>query len=101
MSRALDLLMDLSSSQAVCCQLAASTSFKAFEILCTEREVRGLVFVQSDDFQQKLGDVYYDRDPSWQHERVSGLLSQIVAFDLGQLAGKTPFNHLAGRLLRT
>ncbi|DBB04799.1 TPA: hypothetical protein ACH3X3_010091 [Trebouxia sp. C0006] len=79
--------MTRSSSQAVCCQLAASTSFRAFEILCAKCEGRGLVFVHSDDPEQKLGEVYYDRDPSWQHEMVSGLLSKIVAFDLGQLAG--------------
>ena len=44
---------------------------------------RGLVFVNSGDPEQKLGEVYRDRDPSWQHEMVSGLLSKIVAFDLG------------------
>lgn len=88
MARALDLVMTRSSSQAVCCQLAASTSFRAFEMLCAKCEGRGLVFVHTDDPEQKLGEVYYDRDPSWQHEMVSGLLSKIVAFDLGQLAGK-------------
>jgi hypothetical protein len=101
MVSALDLVMTRSSSQAVCCQLAASTSFRAFEILCAKCEGRGLVFVHSDDPEQKLGEVYYDRDPSWQHEMVSGLLSKIVAFDLGQLAGKTPCHKLAGRLLQT
>ena len=101
MARALDLVITRSSSQAVCCQLAASTSFRAFEILCAKCEGRGLVFVHADDPEQKLGEVYYDRDPSWQHEMVSGLLSKIVAFDLGQLAGKTPSYKLAGRLLQT
>ena len=97
--------MTRSSSQAVCCQLAARTSFRVFEILCANCEERGLVFVHSDDPEQKLGEVYYDRDTSWQHEMVSGLLSSLVAVDLGQLAGKTPsdtlFNNLAGRLLQT
>ena len=101
MVNALDLVMTRSSSQAVCCQLAASTSFTAFEILCAKCEGRGLVFVHADDPEQKLGEVYYDSDHSWQHEMVSGLLSNIVAFDLGQLAGKTPSYKLAGLLLQT
>lgn len=101
MARSLDLLMTSSSSQAVCCQLAASTSFRAFEILCAKCEGRGLVFVHADDPEQKLGEVYYDRDPSWQHEMVSGLLSKIVAVDLNQLAGRIPPYKLAGCLLQT
>ena len=57
MALALDSIMTRSSSQAVCSQLAARTSFKAFEILCAKCEVRGLVFVHSDDPEQKLGEV--------------------------------------------
>lgn len=44
----------------------------------------------SDDPEQKLGEVYYDRDPSWQHELVSGFLRNVVAVDLCQLTGRTP-----------
>ena len=61
--------------------------------------MRGLVFVPSDDPEQKLGEVYYERDPSWQHEMVSGLLSSLVAVDLGQLAGKSPSDMLFTSLL--
>ncbi|KAL0020442.1 hypothetical protein WJX77_003535 [Trebouxia sp. C0004] len=50
-------------------------------------EHRGLVFVHSHDPQQKLGEVFYDRDPSWQHELVPGVLSDVLAGDLRELAG--------------
>lgn len=87
MKKALDLLLATGSAQAVCCQLALCTSFRAFEMLCSQCEYRGLVFVHSHDPQQKLGEVFYDRDPSWQHELVSGVLSDVLAGDLRELAG--------------
>ena len=60
------------TAQAVCCQLACRTSSKAFEVLCALSEERGLVFVGPLDAE--FGAVYYDRDPTWQHEIVSGQL---------------------------
>lgn len=57
-------------------------------MLCSQCEHRGLVFVHSHDPQQKLGEVFYDRDPSWQHELVSGVLSDVLAGDLRELAGE-------------
>ena len=80
-------------------QLAASTSIRAFEILCLNCEDRGLVFVHSNNPEQKLEEVYYDRDPSWQHELVSGFLSNVVAVDLCQLASRTPCGMLSISLL--
>ena len=88
MKKALDLLLATGSAQAVCCQLALCTSFRAFEMLCSQCEHRGLVFVHSHDPQQKLGEVFYDRYPSWQHELVSGVLSDVLAGDLRELAGE-------------
>lgn len=45
------------------------------------------MFVHSHNPQQKLGELFYDRDPSWQHELVSEALSNILAGDLRELAG--------------
>jgi len=36
----------------------------------------------------KEGSVFYDRDPNWQHELVSGPLTKQVAPQLSQLTGK-------------
>lgn len=55
MARALDLILTSSTSQAVCCQLAASTSIRAFEILCANCEDRGLVFVHSAGPEKSWG----------------------------------------------
>ena len=74
------------TQQAVCCQLASCTSSRAFDLLCASCEKRGLVFVGCPD--AKEGSVFYDRDPSWQHELVSGPLTQQVALQLSQLTGK-------------
>lgn len=60
----------------VCCQLAYSTTSRAFELLCAHSEERGLVFVNS--VTAKVGAVFYDRDPTWQHEIVSGRLASEV-----------------------
>ena len=69
--------------QAVCCQLAYSTTSRAFELLCAHSETRGLVFVNS--CTAAVGSVYYDRDPTWQHEIVSGALSREVFMQLGRV----------------
>ena len=61
------------TQQAICCQLASCTSSRAFDLLCASCEKRGLVFVGCPD--AKEGSVFYDRDPSWQHELVSGPLT--------------------------
>ena len=66
--------------QAVCCQLAYSTTSRAFELLCALSEERGLVFVNS--MTAKVGAVFYDRDPTWQNEIVSGTLAQEVCAQL-------------------
>lgn len=59
-------------------------------MLCSQCEHRGLVFVHSHDPQQKLGEVFYDRDPSWQYELVSGVLNDVLAEISGNLLMK-PF----------
>ncbi len=64
-------------------------------MLCAQREHRGLVFVPSCDPQQKLGEVFYDRDTSWQHEVVSGNLSHTLVQSWGEL----PVKHLLTCLL--
>ena len=43
-------------------------------------EERGLVFVNS--MTAKVGAVFYDRDPTWQNEIVSGTLAQEVCAQL-------------------
>ncbi len=98
MKKALDSILATGSAQAFCCQLALCTSFQAFEMLCAQCEHRGLVFVHSHNPQQKLGEVFYDRDPSWQHELVSGALSDILAGDLRELAGEAPSDSLVACL---
>ncbi len=101
MRNVLDSILATGSAQAVCCQLAACTSFQAFEMLCAQCEHRGLVFVPSRNPQQKLGEVFYDRDASWQHELVSGNLSAILAVDLAELAGEAPSDMLVACLQLT
>jgi len=101
MRNVLDSILATGSAQAVCCQLAACTSFQAFEMLCAQCEHRGLVFVPSGDPQQKLGEVFYDRDTSWQHELVSGNLSHILGVKLGGLAGEAPSDMLVACLQLT
>lgn len=76
---------------AVCCQLAYSTTSRAFELLCSNSEVRGLVFV--DASTAALGAVFYDRDPTWQHEVVSGALSREVFVQLSR-TGKGCFQRI-------
>ncbi len=70
-------------------------------MLCAQCEHRGLVFVPSGDPQQKLGEVFYDRDTSWQHELVSGNLSHILGVKLGGLAGEAPSDMLVACLQLT
>ena len=72
------------TSQAVFCQLAVAynTRSKAFGLLCIHSEICGLVFV--DLCTAVVGAVYYDRDPTWQHEVVSGVLSREVFVQLGR-----------------
>ncbi len=85
----LDLLNNAIRSgtqQVVCCQLAVCTSSRAFELLCASCERRGLVLVGCPD--AKEGAVFYDRDPSWQHELVSSPLTHQVAIQWSRLTGK-------------
>lgn len=73
------------TSEAVCCRLAYHTTSRAFELLCARCEDKGLVFVSS--ILAAHGAVFYDRDPTWQHETVSGGLAQEVTAQL-TLTGK-------------
>ena len=85
----LDLLNNAIRSgtqQAMCCQLGSCTSSRAFDLLCASGERRGLVFVGCPD--AKEGAVFYDRDPTWQHELVSGPLTHQVALLLSRVTGK-------------
>ena len=82
----LDSAICSGAQQAVCCQLASCTSSRAFELLCASCERRGLVFVGCPD--AKEGAVFYDRDPTWQHELVSGPLVHQVALQWSRLIGK-------------
>ncbi len=59
---------------------------RAFELLCASCERRGLVLVGCPD--AKEGAVFYDRDPSWQHELVSSPLTHQVAIQWSRLTGK-------------
>lgn len=79
----LDLLNNAICSraqQAICYQLASCTSSRAFDLLCASRERRGLVFVGCPD--SKEGAVFDDRDPTWQHELVSSLLTHCTSMQL-------------------
>ena len=85
----LDLLNNAIRSgaqQAMCCQLASCTSSRAFELLCASCERHGIVFVGRPD--AKEGAVFCDRDPSLQHELVSGPLTHQVALQWCRLTGK-------------
>lgn len=77
---------------AVCYQLAYSTTSRAFELLCATCEERGLVFVDSS--KSAVGAVFYDRDPTWQHEIVSGALSRDVFMQMGR-TGEGCFQYIA------
>jgi len=98
MKKALDSILATDSAQALCCQLALCTSFQAFEMLCAQCELRGLVFVHSHNPHQKLGEVFYDRDCSRQHDLISGALSSILAGDLRELAGEATSDLLIASL---
>ena len=78
------------TQQAICCQLAVCTSSRGFELLCAKCERRGLVFVGSADARE--GAVFYDRDPSWPHELVSGPLAYQVGLQWFALTGKHTFH---------
>ncbi len=56
-------------------------------LLCAQCEHRGLVFVPSHGPQQKLGEVFYDRDSS-----------HILGVKLGGLAGEAPSDMLVACL---
>ena len=58
---------------------------KPFELLYAKCEMRGLVYV--DLPQDSTGAVYYDRDPTWQHEVVSGVLVREVTTQLSEMGG--------------
>lgn len=81
----LDAAQDISMAQAVCCQLAYSTSSRAFEILCAKCETKGLVFVNTAS--QAVGAVFYDRDPTWQHETLADSISSQVTLQLAETGG--------------
>ncbi|DBB07587.1 TPA: hypothetical protein ACH3X3_009031 [Trebouxia sp. C0006] len=87
MKQALDSINATDLAQALCCQLSPCTSFQAFEMFCAQCERRGLVFVHPHNPQEQLGQVYYDRHFSRQHELLSGAPSNILAGDLRELAG--------------
>ncbi len=98
MKQALDSISATGSAEALCCQLSPCTSFQAFEMLCAQCERRGLVFVRSQNPQEQLGEVLYDRDCLWQHELMSGALSNILEGDLRQLAGEATSDSLVACL---
>ena len=98
MKQALDSIYATDLAQALCCQLSPCTSFQAFEMFCAQCERRGLVFVHPHNPQEQLGQVYYDRHFSWQHELLSGAPSNILAGDLRELAGEATSDLLVACL---